>query len=160
MGVPTARAKRVCRSWQSDHRLRFGVEFSRGREDHRSVMEGADVDVVELMEWLAEQGCSVVFKADGERTPGRRWMVIVSGCAMGADSFFRTDLASADACLEATLAHLESRGISPFALQPRSCPPHRRSRRSPVQPAMESTRGQHSSDVTVRDPATGGSRQA
>ncbi|MFK4595550.1 hypothetical protein [Streptomyces pristinaespiralis] len=74
------------------------------------------MDVVELMEWLAEHGCSVVFKADGERPPGHRWMVIVSGGAMGADSFFRTDLASADACLEATLTHLESRGFSPFAL--------------------------------------------
>lgn len=72
------------------------------------------MDVVELMQWLAEQGCSVVFKADGERTRGHRWMVIVSGSALG-EPFFRRDLASADACLEATLAHLESRGMSPFA---------------------------------------------
>ncbi|PJN08593.1 hypothetical protein CG723_27935 [Streptomyces sp. CB01635] len=66
------------------------------------------------MEWLAEQGCSMLFKADGERTRGHRWMVIVSGGVLG-ESFFRRDLASADACLEATLAHLESRGMSPFA---------------------------------------------
>lgn len=37
-------------------------------------------------------------------------MVIVTGGALGAESFFRADLPSADACLEATLAHLESRG--------------------------------------------------
>lgn len=72
------------------------------------------MDVIELMKWLAERGCSVVFKADGERSRGHRWMVIVSGGAMGTESFFRADLASADACLEATLAHLESKGISPF----------------------------------------------
>ncbi|MEU9013430.1 hypothetical protein AB0D12_27450 [Streptomyces sp. NPDC048479] len=73
------------------------------------------MEVLELMEWLAERECSVVFKADGERERGHRWMVIVSGGALGAESFFRTDLSSADACLEATLDHLASRGISPFA---------------------------------------------
>ncbi|MFJ5020118.1 hypothetical protein [Streptomyces goshikiensis] len=77
--------------------------------------EGADVDVVELMAWLAERGCSVVFKADGERSLGHRWMVIVSGGPLGAESFFRSDEASADACLEATLAHLERVGMTPFA---------------------------------------------
>ncbi|WP_128818154.1 hypothetical protein [Streptomyces sp. S063] len=73
------------------------------------------MDVVELMEWLAEQGCSVVFKADGERTQGQRWMVIVSGGALGAEGFFRVDLSSADACVKATLEHLAGRRISPFA---------------------------------------------
>ncbi|MFD5783201.1 hypothetical protein [Streptomyces sp. NPDC126933] len=73
------------------------------------------MDVIELMGWLAERGCSAVFKADGERPTGHRWMVIVSGGALGEDSFFRTDLASADACLDALLAHLEHQGISPFA---------------------------------------------
>ncbi|MDX2731683.1 MULTISPECIES: hypothetical protein [unclassified Streptomyces] len=72
------------------------------------------MDVAELMEWLAERGCSMVFKADGERARGHRWMVIVSGGVLG-ESFFRRDLASADACLEATLAHLESHGMSPLA---------------------------------------------
>lgn len=72
------------------------------------------MDVVELMEWLAERGCSVVLKADGERAHGYRWMVIVSGGALGAEGCFRTDLSSAEACLEATLKHLASRQISPF----------------------------------------------
>ncbi|MFF8608158.1 hypothetical protein ACF06X_19690 [Streptomyces sp. NPDC015346] len=73
------------------------------------------MDIVELMEWLTEQGCCAVFKADGERTPGTRWMVIVSGGVLGKDSFFRTDQPSPDACLQDLLDHLETAGVSPFA---------------------------------------------
>lgn len=73
------------------------------------------MDVVELMAWLAERGCSVVLKADGERPAGQRWMVIVSGGGAGEESFFRADQPTADACLEAVLADLEGKGISPFA---------------------------------------------
>ncbi|MCD0485754.1 hypothetical protein LO771_26035 [Streptacidiphilus sp. ASG 303] len=73
------------------------------------------MDVVELMEWLAERGCSVVFKADGERVAGHRWMVIISGGALGEESFCRVDLASADACLQAALEYLENKQVSPFA---------------------------------------------
>ncbi|MGX1482977.1 hypothetical protein RKD45_002053 [Streptomyces griseus] len=72
------------------------------------------MDVVELMEWLAERGCSVVFKADGERAQGRRWMVIVTAGALGAEGFFRADLSSAEACVEAALEHLAKQQISPF----------------------------------------------
>jgi hypothetical protein len=42
-------------------------------------------------------------------------MVIVSGGPLGEDSFFRADLATADACLDSLLAHLEDKGLSPFA---------------------------------------------
>ncbi|WP_411140130.1 hypothetical protein [Streptomyces sp. x-80] len=73
------------------------------------------MDIVELMEWLAERGCSAVFKADGERSPGARWMVVVSGGDLGEQSFFRADLASPEACLQALLDHLETSGLSPFA---------------------------------------------
>lgn len=73
------------------------------------------MDVTELMGWLAERGCSVVFKADGERPPGQRWMMIVSGGALGAEPFLRVDRPTADACLEAVLADVEKRGLSPFA---------------------------------------------
>ncbi|MFD8421617.1 hypothetical protein [Streptomyces sp. NPDC059466] len=73
--------------------------------------------MLELMEWLAERGVTTVFKADGDRMAERRtaWMVIVSGGPLGEDSFFRADLRSADACLDSLLAHLEDRGLSPFA---------------------------------------------
>ncbi|TGN81865.1 hypothetical protein E5083_05045 [Streptomyces bauhiniae] len=75
------------------------------------------MDLLELMEWLAERGVTTVFKADGDRMVEQRtaWMVIVSGGPFGEDSFFRADLATADACLESLLAHLEDRGLSPFA---------------------------------------------
>lgn len=75
------------------------------------------MDMFELMAWLAERGVTTVFKADGERMVEHRraWMVIISGGPLGEDSFFRADMATADACLDALLAHLESKGMSPFA---------------------------------------------
>ncbi|MET9577531.1 hypothetical protein [Streptomyces massasporeus] len=75
------------------------------------------MDMFELMEWLSERGVTTVFKVDGERMVERRaaWMVIVSGGPLGEDSFFRADLATADACLDSLLAHLEDKGLSPFA---------------------------------------------
>ncbi|MDX2708151.1 hypothetical protein PV350_35695 [Streptomyces sp. PA03-6a] len=75
------------------------------------------MDMFELMAWLAERGVTTVFKADGERMVEHRraWMVIISGGPLGEDSFFRADMATADACLDAVLAHLESKGMSPFA---------------------------------------------
>lgn len=75
------------------------------------------MDMLELMEWLAERGVTTVFKADGERMVERRkaWMVIVSGGPLGEDSFFCAGMATADACLDSLLAHLESKGLSPFA---------------------------------------------
>ncbi|MGX1367114.1 hypothetical protein RKD19_002473 [Streptomyces canus] len=75
------------------------------------------MDMFELMEWLAERGVTAVFKVDGDRMVERRaaWMVIVSGGALGEDSFFRADMNRPDACLDALLAHLESKGLSPFA---------------------------------------------
>ncbi|MFJ4820024.1 hypothetical protein [Streptomyces sp. NPDC088801] len=42
-------------------------------------------------------------------------MVIVSGGPLGEDSVFRSDLATADACLDSLLAHLEGKGLSPLA---------------------------------------------
>ncbi|MFE7169352.1 hypothetical protein [Streptomyces sp. NPDC057616] len=74
------------------------------------------MDLFELMEWLAERGVTTVFKADGDRMleHGKAWMVIVGGGPLGEDSFFRTELATADACLDALLAHLESKGLPPF----------------------------------------------
>ncbi|MDX2593245.1 hypothetical protein PV343_13505 [Streptomyces sp. WI03-4A] len=73
--------------------------------------------MLELMEWLAERGVTTVFKVDGDRMTEHRkaWMVIVSGGALGDDSFFRADQGTADACLDSLLAHLESKGLSPFA---------------------------------------------
>jgi hypothetical protein len=49
------------------------------------------------------------------RDVSRDWMVIVSGGPLGEDSFFRADLATAGACRDSLLAHLEDKGLSPFA---------------------------------------------
>lgn len=75
------------------------------------------MDMLELMGWLAERGVTTVFKLDGDRMVEHRkaWMVIVSGGPLGEDSFFRADQATADACLDSLLAHLERKGMSPFA---------------------------------------------
>ncbi|MEU4108323.1 hypothetical protein [Streptomyces sp. NPDC027717] len=75
------------------------------------------MDMLELMEWLAERGVTTVFKVDGDRMTEHRkaWMVIVSGGPLGEDSFFRTDLGTAESCLDSLLAHLEGKGLSPFA---------------------------------------------
>ncbi|MFG3194621.1 hypothetical protein ACGFYT_00665 [Streptomyces sp. NPDC048208] len=58
-----------------------------------------------------------MFKVDGDRMTEHRkaWMVIVSGGPLGEDSFFRTDLGTAESCLDSLLAHLEGKGLSPFA---------------------------------------------
>jgi hypothetical protein len=75
-----------------------------------------EMSVLELIEWLAERGVTTVFKVDGDRmVEGRRaWMVIVSGGPLG-DETFRADRATPDACLDALLAHLEKKALSPFA---------------------------------------------
>lgn len=75
------------------------------------------MDMLELMEWLAERGVTAFFKVDGDRmVEGRAaWMVIVSGGPLGKESFFRADLTTPDACLDSLLAHLGSKGLSPFA---------------------------------------------
>ncbi|MGW0611830.1 hypothetical protein [Streptomyces sp. NPDC002788] len=68
--------------------------------------------MLELMEWSAERGMTTVFKVDGDRMVERRtaWMVIVSGGPLGEDSFFRSDLTAADACLDSLLAHPGGQG--------------------------------------------------
>lgn len=75
------------------------------------------MDMLELMGWLAERGVTTVFKVDGDRMIEHRhaWMVIVSGGPLGEDSFLRADLGTANACMDSLLAHLESKGLSPFA---------------------------------------------
>lgn len=75
------------------------------------------MDMCELMEWLAGHGVTTVFKVDGDRMVERKkaWMVVISGGPLGEDSFFRAGMDTAEACLDAVLAHLESKGLSPFA---------------------------------------------
>lgn len=51
-----------------------------------------------------------------QRTPPARALwASGSGGPLGEDSFFRADLATADACVDSLLAHLERKGLSPLA---------------------------------------------
>jgi hypothetical protein len=69
------------------------------------------------LERLAVLGVTTVFKVDRDRTVERRaaWMVTLSCGPLSEDSFFRADLATADACFDSLLAHSERKGLSPLA---------------------------------------------
>ncbi|MEV8319410.1 hypothetical protein AB0Q95_35155 [Streptomyces sp. NPDC059900] len=71
------------------------------------------MDVVRVMEALADQGVTVVFKADAERMRegGRRWTFIASGAPFHDGLLVRTDAVPVDACLQVCLAQLRERGL-------------------------------------------------
>lgn len=72
------------------------------------------VDVVRLMEALAEQGVTVLFKADAERMRDgvRPWTFVASGHPFHEDLLVRTDAASVEACLKVCLPQLSARGLT------------------------------------------------
>ncbi|MFD7732181.1 hypothetical protein ACFV6F_17550 [Kitasatospora phosalacinea] len=72
------------------------------------------MDVVAIMEALAEQGVTVLFKADAERMAERRkpWTFVASGAPLRDDILVRTDAASVEQCLEACLPRLRELGFS------------------------------------------------
>lgn len=72
------------------------------------------VDVVAIMEALAEQGVTVLFKADAERMAERRkpWTFVASGAPLREDVLVRTDAASAGQCLAACLPRPRELGFS------------------------------------------------
>ncbi|MEV4937600.1 hypothetical protein [Streptomyces zaomyceticus] len=59
------------------------------------------MDVVAIMEALAEQGVTVLFKADAERMAerGKPWTFVASGAPLREDVLVRTDAASVEQCL-------------------------------------------------------------
>jgi hypothetical protein len=71
-------------------------------------------DVVRVMEVLAEQGVTVLFKADAERMRDgvRPWTFVASGDPFHEDLLVRTDAASPEACLEYCLPQLRARGLT------------------------------------------------
>nr|WP_152886368.1 hypothetical protein [Streptomyces adustus] len=71
------------------------------------------MDVVRVMESLAEQGVTVLFKADAERMREgvRPWSFVASGSPFHEDLLVRTDAASVEACLEAGLPRLRAFGL-------------------------------------------------
>ncbi|WP_174267231.1 hypothetical protein [Streptomyces sp. SLBN-31] len=65
------------------------------------------------MEALAEQGVTVMFKADAERMRDgtRPWSFVVSGAPFHDALLIRTDAASVEACLDTCLPQLRERGL-------------------------------------------------
>ncbi|GHD82172.1 hypothetical protein [Streptomyces anulatus] len=72
------------------------------------------VDVVAIMEALAEQGVTVLFKADAERMAerGKPWTFVASGAPLREDVLVRTDAASVEQCLAVCLPRLRELGFS------------------------------------------------
>ncbi|WP_328843127.1 hypothetical protein [Streptomyces sp. NBC_00258] len=71
------------------------------------------MDVVRVMESLAEQGVTVLFKADAERMRegARPWTFVATGAPFHEDLLVRTDAISVDACLEVCLPQLREYGL-------------------------------------------------
>ncbi|MDF3140066.1 MULTISPECIES: hypothetical protein [unclassified Streptomyces] len=71
------------------------------------------MDVVRVMESLAEQGVTVLFKADAERMrEGRKpWTFVASGAPFHEDLLVRTDAVSVQACLDVCLPRLREFGL-------------------------------------------------
>ncbi|MGK5636765.1 hypothetical protein ACSNOK_00325 [Streptomyces sp. URMC 126] len=72
------------------------------------------VDVVAVMEALARQGVTVLFKADAERMAEGRgpWTFVASGAPFGEDVLVRTDAAPVERCLAVCLPRLRELGLS------------------------------------------------
>lgn len=71
------------------------------------------MDVVRVMESLAEQGVTVLFKADAERMREgtRPWTFVATGAPFHEDLLVRTDAVSVEACLEVCLPQLRECGL-------------------------------------------------
>jgi hypothetical protein len=72
------------------------------------------VDVVVIMEVLAEQGITVLIETDAERMAERckPWTFVASGAPLRADVLVRTDAASVEQCRAAFLPRLRESGFS------------------------------------------------
>ncbi|MEV5102096.1 hypothetical protein ACFQ7G_07080 [Streptomyces massasporeus] len=72
------------------------------------------MDVVAIMEALAEQGVTVLVKADAERMTERRkpWTFVATGAPLREDVLVRTDAASMEQCLTVCLPRLRELGFS------------------------------------------------
>ncbi|WP_345584124.1 hypothetical protein [Streptomyces prasinosporus] len=72
------------------------------------------MDIVAIMEALAEQGITVLLEADAERMAERRkpWTFVASGAPLRDDILVRTDAASVEQCLEVCLPRLRELGFT------------------------------------------------
>ncbi|MFE3056556.1 hypothetical protein [Nocardia sp. NPDC059239] len=72
------------------------------------------MDVVAIMEALAAQGITVLFKADAERMAerDRPWTFVASGAPLRNDVLVRTDADSVEQCRVVCLPRLHELGLS------------------------------------------------
>ncbi|MEU8034427.1 hypothetical protein [Streptomyces sp. NPDC049099] len=66
-----------------------------------------------VMESLAEQGVTVLFKVDAERMRdgAKPWTLVASGAPFRDDLLVRTDAVSLEACLDVCLPRLHELGL-------------------------------------------------
>ncbi|WAU82450.1 hypothetical protein O1Q96_23485 [Streptomyces sp. Qhu-G9] len=71
------------------------------------------MDVVRIMESLAEQGVTVLLKADAERMREgmKPWTFVASGAPFHEDLLVRTDAVSVEACLDTCVPRLREFGL-------------------------------------------------
>lgn len=71
------------------------------------------MDVARVMESLAEQGVTVLFKVDAERMRDatKPWTLVASGAPFRDDLLVRTEAVSLEACLEVCLPRLRELGL-------------------------------------------------
>lgn len=71
------------------------------------------MDVVRVMESLAEQGVTVLFKVDAEcmRDGTKPWTFVASGAPFRDDLLVRTEAVSLEACLKVCLPQLRELGV-------------------------------------------------
>ncbi|MFI0898503.1 hypothetical protein [Streptomyces sp. NPDC020983] len=71
------------------------------------------MDVARIMESLAEQGVTALFKVDAERMRDatKPWTFVASDGPFRDDLLVRTDAVSAEACLKICLPRLRERGL-------------------------------------------------
>ncbi|MEV3993634.1 hypothetical protein AB0J57_32540 [Streptomyces sp. NPDC049837] len=72
------------------------------------------MDVVRIMEVLAEQGVTVIFKADAERmrVGTKPWTFVASGAPFREGLLVRTDAKSVADCLAICLPRLREAGLT------------------------------------------------
>lgn len=71
------------------------------------------MDVARVMEALAEQGVTVLFKVDAERMRDgtKPWTFVANGAPFRDDLLVRTDAVSLEACLKVCLPRLRELGV-------------------------------------------------
>ncbi|MFI1720957.1 hypothetical protein [Streptomyces sp. NPDC020489] len=71
------------------------------------------MDVVRVMEALAEQGVTVLFKADAERMRDgvKPWTFVATGAPFHEGLLVRTDAVSVQSCLKICLPRLREYGL-------------------------------------------------